>query len=338
MENEKPPAGIFDYIEPDGIISAVEMSYGINLDGTWSAFPSYVNRVYGLRDEDGNRYVVKLYRPGRWSVSAIEEEHGFLLECVAEEVPVVAPLSGVDGRTLHFLECSAISGSYPFALFPLRAGRLFETDRDEDYLRIGSLIGRLHRISRQRKAQARQEWLPSLSKKHLEMLLEQNLVPSSLRRHFEELCLHCIETIEPLFSRQPLLRLHGDCHRGNILERPGEGLVLIDFDDMSNGPAVQDLWLLLPDRIGACEYQFSLLQEGYGQFSTLSPGSTLLIEPLRFMRMLHYLAWTAHQQCDHDFSLRHPQWGSEAFWIRELADFEEQFDYVRTILDSSYTG
>jgi Ser/Thr protein kinase RdoA (MazF antagonist) len=326
IESEK---AVFDYLTPEVVISAVESAYGISLDGTWNSFPSYVNRVYGLRDDEGKRFVVKFYRPRRWSYEAIGDEHRFLADCAADELPVVAPVADEDGVTLQELELGDLPFGFIFALFPLRAGRSFDLDRDEEWLRLGALIGRLHRVGKDRTADSRLLWLPETSSRHLDMLLEEDLIPSSVRRDFESLCRGLIEEISPLFASVPLHRIHGDCHRGNILERPGEGLLLIDFDDMVNGPAVQDLWLLLPGNIVDSGYQFMLLKEGYEQFSRLPGGEEQLIEPLRFMRMLHYLTWSAQQRGDRGFREQYPAWGTESFWIKEIADFRDQYDQIR---------
>lgn len=323
---EKP---VFDYLTPEVVISAVEAAYGIALDGSWSSFPSYVNRVYGLKGDDGTPYVVKFYRPGRWSYEAIEDEHRFLSDCAEDELPVVAPLADEDGLTIQELELAGVSADFCFALFPLRAGRNFHAESDESWLRLGALIGRLHRAGKAAPAEHRLRWLPETSRGHLDALLEKGLIPPSERSAFESVCRQMLDDVTPLFESVPVHRIHGDCHMGNILERPGEGLLLIDFDDMATGPAVQDLWLLLPGDIADCGYQFMLLKEGYAQFSRLPGGDEALIEPLRFMRMLHYLTWIAHQRYDRGFAARNPGWGTESFWIKETADFRDQYQRIR---------
>jgi Ser/Thr protein kinase RdoA (MazF antagonist) len=336
MDEEKDRAAdsaVFDRLTPNVVMKAVELSGGprgeIRLDGTWSSFPSYINRVYGLKSEEGIPYVAKFYRPGRWTCEAIEEEHQFLRDCAEDELPVVPPLSDTEGETLRELELEDEGISYPFALFPLRSGRLFDVDNEEAYLRLGSLIGRLHRVGKVRPAPSRLSWTPALSRTHLAELLESGQPVASQRREFSDLVARTLDIISPLFEGQPLFRIHGDCHRGNILERPGEGLLLIDFDDMAMGPAIQDLWLLLPGRLEESSYQFMLLKEGYDQFSSLPEGQEQLVEPLRFMRMLHFLTWSAHQRQDRSFSTNFPDWGSEAFWIKEIADFRDQYDQIR---------
>jgi Ser/Thr protein kinase RdoA (MazF antagonist) len=323
----------FAFLKPDLVIRAVEAAWNISLDGTWTRFPSYVNRVYGLRGDDGAAYVVKFYRPGRWSIDAILEEHQFLQECSQAELPVVLPLTDEEGYTLQELDLTELhspgEGESPFpelffALFPLKAGRVFDIYGDEDYLRLGALLGRLHQIGRAASAESRITWTPEESRRQLEQLLSLEIIPPSVASSFKAVCEETLQAISPRFTGIPLHRVHGDCHRSNILERPGEGLMLIDFDDMLTAPAVQDLWLLLPGRLDETYRQWSLLVEGYSSFSSLPAGSDRLVEPLRFMRMLHYLLWTARQRGDAGFSDHFPGWGSGAFWQKELEDFRDQ--------------
>jgi Ser/Thr protein kinase RdoA (MazF antagonist) len=145
---------------------------------------------------------------------------------------------------------------------------------------------------------------------------------------FEDLTSRIIENIQGLFDHAELIRIHGDCHRGNLLERPGEGLMAIDFDDMMMGPPMQDLWMLLPDHAGRSRREIGLIMEGYEQFREIEFSSVRLIEPLRFMRIIYYLAWTARQYNDYAFRTNNPDWGSENFWHHEISDLGHQFQVI----------
>lgn len=332
--------GDFDFLTPERIFASVERAYGLSLDGTLSPYASYINRVYGITSEDGERLVVKFYRPGRWSREAVREEHEFLADCNEDEIPVVVPFRNREGEMLSVLaaersdltEGDRDTGTVGheteclFAVFPRRAGRNFDAERDEDWIRLGSLVSRVHRAGRRRGAPHRITLRPELvTADAVAMLLGSGLVHPDLSDEFASVCAEALSLITPLFETAPTFhRIHGDCHRGNILDRPGEGLVLMDFDDMANGPAVQDLWLLLPGYAEDCGRELSLLLEGYEQFLPFDRQAFGLIEPLRFMRMIHFLAWSARQRHDARFASVFPDWGIRPFWIREVEDLRTQ--------------
>ncbi len=316
----------FDLLTPDFVHASVSAVFDLSLEGSLVPYPSYINRVYGLKDDDGKEYVVKFYRPGRWTWEAIEEEHQFLADCREAELPVINPLEDSEGDTLF--EVSAVSSrndeqDFLMALFPKKGGRSFDAEGEEQWYRLGRLLGRLHLTARSRSAPHRLNWNPAaVSGPQLKELLP--LVHPDTAFDFEELCRNVLSRITPLFQDIPVHRIHGDCHRGNILERPDTGLMLIDFDDMVTGPAVQDLWMLLPGRREDSEEQIGQFTAGYEEFSPFPWETLKLIEPLRFMRMLHFAAWCARQRKDTGFSRHFPDWGSRAYWIRELEDLRDQ--------------
>lgn len=323
--------GTFDLLTPDAVLAAVEGAFPVALDGTIVPYPSYINRVYGLQTDEGEGLVAKFYRPGRWTEEAVAEEHRFLRSLADAEIPVVAPVTDADGETLAELSVgdSGNEAEYQFALFPKRGGRNFDPETEDDWLRLGGIVGRIHAVGALEQAPHRLTCLPDrLTASAVEELIEAGVVHPDLRAEFEQLAGEILDLIIPAFRGVPLRRLHGDCHRGNILDRPGEGLLVIDFDDMMNGPPVQDLWLLLPGRADDSRGELSLLVEGYEQFVTFDRDSLRLIEPLRFMRMLYFLAWRARQRHDHWFKREFPDWGTKAFWIREIEDLREQSLHV----------
>ncbi len=330
--------GSFELLSPDAAVRAVEQAYGLALDGTMESYPSYVNRVYGIRAETGERYVVKFYRPGRWSRAAILDEHGFLLDCARAEIPVIAPIPGAAGDTLHETTADEDGREQPFffALFPRTGGRTFEPETRDDLARLGALLGRCHAVGAGRAAPHRAACEPgTLTAGFVEELLAEDLVHPECREAFRAVCAETLEAIDPLFAGTPARRIHGDCHRGNIIDRPGLGLALIDFDDMMTGPPVQDLWLVLPGKAADSLAEISILLEAYEPFSPFDRGTLRLIEPLRFMRMIYFLAWRARQRNDFWFRESFPQWGTEAFWIKETEDLREQAAVVRAALRDS---
>ena len=364
--------GSFDTLTPHIVTASVEAFFDLQLDGTVERYASYVNRVYGLRTQEGDHLVAKFYRPGRWSTEAILEEHQLLQELDDAEVPVVAPIADSEGNTLLEVELepeeygggtgggTGGDGQYVgdargdgryvgdargdgqyvgdaredaplhrFALFPRRGGRSFDAESDDDWFRLGSIVARLHLVGRREAAPHRLTLDPvTWTGAYVKELLSEEIVHGDCAAEFEEIARGTIDRIAPLFQGVPVHRLHGDCHRGNILDRPGEGLLLIDFDDMMNGPAVQDLWLLLPDRAGESRRELVMLLDGYRQFATIGEGQLDLIEPLRFMRIIHFLAWRARQRHDHWFASEYPGWGDRAFWTKEIEDLRDQARFV----------
>jgi len=333
--------GTFDLLAPQVVIAAVEDACGCELDGTLTAYPSYVNRVYGLREVDGEEFIVKFYRPGRWSAEAIADEHAFVADCDRSEVPVVAPLASEEGDSIGSVvaEADGERGSeeqeFFFALYPKRGGRNFDAESDDDWIRLGSVAGRIHAAATVGVAEHRLVCTPAGSTLgFLAELREDDVVHPEVAEEFFETSERALEWIAPLFDGVALQRIHGDFHRGNILDRPGEGLLVVDFDDMMMGPVVQDLWLLLPDRVQEARRELNLILEGYEQFEEFDSSSLRLIEPLRLMRMLYYVAWSSRQRHDDRFPESFPEWGGKAFWGKELDDVKTQIAVIRDAIES----
>ena len=328
--------GSFDLLTPDAVIGAIEQAYGLTLDGTVTPYPSYINRVYGLRTDEGEGLVAKFYRPGRWSWDAILDEHEFIADCAEVDIPVAVPVDDLEGDTL--CDVAVADGdneeSYSYALFPRMGGRNFDAESDEDWYRLGTIVGRCHLAGRKRAAENRAAIDPAVStRSYLAELIEADLIHPESRDEFEGICSDLIGTILPLFEGAGAQRLHGDCHRGNILDRDVEGLLIYDFDDMATGPPVQDLWLLLPDYAKNCRRELINILDGYNQFCDLDTADLRLIEPLRFMRMVYFLVWRARQSGDYWFRNNYPDWGTEAFWIKEIEDLKVQRDVINEALD-----
>lgn len=316
----------FSALIPERVLDSVERMTGQRCTGVIRPLPSYINRVYTVEMEMGDTLVAKFYRPGRWSREALTDEHAFVRACADDEIPVIAPLPFADGTTLG--EVDGIS----FALFPKRGGRPIEPADPGDALwhRLGALLARVHRVGARMPAPARITLSPFASTaSDLDYLIDGGFLDERESQRLEAFGHALLEVIAPLFEGMETIRLHGDCQHTNVLERPETGIFLIDFDDMMNGPPVQDLWMLLPGRADDVREEFEQLLEGYETFRMFDRSSLALIEPLRVMRMLYYLAWCARQSRDVAFLQNHPEWGTHAFWARELADLEAQFDVIR---------
>lgn len=314
----------FSHLTPETILTAVEQAAEIRCTSYCLQLNSYINRVYELEKEDGQRLIVKFYRPDRWSLAALEEEHDFIKELAEHDLPVVAPLTLPSGQTL------ATHQHIYFALYPKRSGRFFDEFSLEQWQELGRLIGRLHSISGTKVCSTRPVLTPDkATTNQIDFLLASDLIPSPLRENFATTCHSLLDQITPLFKSTKLIKLHGDCHFGNILHRAEESFLLIDFDDMAMGPAVQDFWMLLPGYKNECHNEIENFIDGYETFRPFNRTELALIEPLRAMRYIHFIAWCAHQA--HDITASGnlvPDWGSDTYWRQEINDIQTQINRI----------
>jgi Ser/Thr protein kinase RdoA (MazF antagonist) len=311
-------------LEPELVLGLVEEELDLRLTNLFRPLTSYINKVYEVEKRRGGNLIIKFYRPGRWTDKALEDEHAFLHELAAREIPVVQPLKLAAGGTL------GMARGLRYAIFPKRGGRSHDEFSDEQWLEIGRLLGRIHSVGAVRSARHRLTMAPDHSTaRHLKSLLTGSIVPVDLKGSLESICGAIIDEIRPLFAGSERIRIHGDCHYANLLHRPGEPLTLIDFDDMVMGPPVQDLWMLLPGRPAESLAEIDLFLEGYETFRPFDRRSLRLIEPLRAMRYVHYMAWLARQVGDDGDTRAIDDFGSEEYWQKELRDLQEQLERIR---------
>ncbi|HEY5997759.1 MAG TPA: serine/threonine protein kinase [bacterium] len=314
----------FADLTPDVVIAVVEGALGVRCTNLFRPLNSYINRVYELEREDGGGLVAKFYRPGRWSRDALLDEHDFVRELVAAEVPVVAPLPLAGGGTL------GTHGEMHFAVFPKKSGRVFDEYTDEQWLELGRLLGRVHVVGSRLRPRDRITMAPELSTRtQVDYVLAGGFIPEDLEGRFRELTGAFIEESAPMFRGVEMIAIHGDCHVSNLIYRPGESFFIIDFDDMSVGPPVQDFWMLLPGYRGDSLAEIATFLEGYETFRPFDRRTLRLIGPLRAMRFIHYMAWCAHQVAEDGHSRVAPDFGTRSYWLRELNDFEQQVARVR---------
>jgi Ser/Thr protein kinase RdoA (MazF antagonist) len=315
-EEEAPYARL----SPDSVIAAVEAAGELS-DGRVLALGSYENRVYQVGREDADPLVVKFYRPGRWSDAAILEEHQFALELAAAEVPVVAPLQYA-GRTLLEHE------GFRYALFPRRGGRWPELGHAAEREWMGRFLGRMHRVGQAQRFQHRPLLsIDTFGDEARAAVLDSAFVPDYLEQRYAEVTGALLDAVEAEFSAvQPLaqLRIHGDCHRNNVLWTDA-GPHFVDLDDCMTGPAIQDLWMLLAGSRAEMAEQVRDLLEGYEQFADFDRVQVRLIEPLRTLRMIHYSAWLARRWHDPAFPRAFPWFAEPRYWERHVGELQEQF-------------
>lgn len=308
----------FDTLTPDRVLDAIE-SIGYLSDARVMALNSYENRVYQVGIEDSEPLIAKFYRPGRWSDAAILEEHAFTAELADCEVPVVAPLVR-DGVSLFE------HAGFRFALFPRRGGRAPEPGNLDQLYRLGQLLGRLHAVGASRPFQAREALtVDNFGKASLATLLDGGFIPKSLLPAYSSVARDLLARVEAIFAstRFTSIRLHGDCHPGNIMCRE-EVFHLVDLDDCRTGPAVQDLWMMLAGERHEKLGQLAELMDGYNEFHEFDPRELNLIEPLRALRLLHYSAWLARRWDDPAFPRSFPWFGSERYWGDQVLALREQ--------------
>jgi len=307
-------------LSPETILGALE-SVGYRPNGGMLALNSYENRVYQIGMEEGPPLVAKFYRPHRWSDDSILEEHQFSLALQAEEIPVVAPLTDEEGNSLHRYR------GYRFALFPRRGGRWPELDNPDNLEWIGRFIARIHQLGAARPFQHRPVIDPrEMGSASAEYLLKEGFIPLELETAYRRQTEALQQLIEDAFEAVAgyrRIRLHGDCHPGNILWTD-QGPHFVDMDDCRSGPAIQDLWMLLSGDRQEMALQLSYIREGYETFRELDSREVALIEPLRTLRMIHYAAWLARRWSDPAFPNAFPWFNSHSYWQEHLAQLEQQ--------------
>ncbi|MDW7772315.1 MAG: serine/threonine protein kinase [Desulfobulbaceae bacterium] len=315
---------VFGALTPDTVINLVEEAMGIRCTNLCRSLASYINRVYELEKEDQTGLVIKFYRPGRWSSTALQDEHDFLLELAGQEIPVIPPLTFQNGKTL------GSHNNILFAVFPKCGGRSYDEYSPDQWLELGRLLGRTHAVGANRLPIDRITMRPDKStREQVDYILGTNLIPARLIDEYTKITERLINDIRPLFENIEMIRIHGDCHFGNLIYRPGESFYLIDFDDMAVGPPVQDFWMMLPDYMEGAYAEIDMFLEGYETFRDFDRRTLRLIEPLRGMRFIHYTAWGAYQVVEDGISHAIPDFGTPEYWRQEIDDLADQLDRIR---------
>ncbi len=313
-------AGSFFALGPEQVLAAVEQQTGLACDGHLLALNSYENRVYQLGLEDAEPVIVKFYRPARWTDEAIIEEHQFTLALADLDIPVVPPLV-INGHTLHRYS------PFRFSLYPRKAGRAPDLENPAHLEQLGRFLGRIHALG----AEAPFIHRPALSVEHFgddscAFLLGNGLIPPELEPAYETLTRDLLDAIDAAFDRAgrvSRIRLHGDCHPGNILWTD-TGPHIVDFDDARMGPAMQDLWMFLSGERQCMEGSLDVLLTAYSCFHDFNLSELGLIEPLRTLRIMHYAAWLARRREDPAFKHAFPWFNTQRYWEEHILSLKEQ--------------
>ena len=317
MDTSSPP---YQNLTPDRILNAVE-SLGLRCDGRLLALNSYENRVYQVGIEDGAPVIAKFYRPLRWSDEAILEEHRYTLELAARELPVVAPLIDQTGRTLHEFE------GFRFTISPRQPGRAPELDDPDTLEWMGRFIGRIHAVGAIEPFAHRPTiTIETFGVEPYRTIIANGFIPPDLEAAYISTVEDALQRVRAAFARAApisLIRLHGDCHPGNVLWSDA-GPHFVDFDDCRMGPAVQDIWMLLSGDRAAMTRQLSDFMEGYKEFHDFNPRELLLMEALRTLRLIHYAGWLAQRWSDPAFPASFPWFNTQRYWQDQILALREQ--------------
>ncbi|MBZ0097257.1 MAG: serine/threonine protein kinase [Sulfuricella sp.] len=317
MNTPSPP---YQDLTPDRILNAVE-SLGLRCDGRLLALNSYENRVYQVGIEESAPVIAKFYRPLRWTDEAILEEHRFTLELAEREIPVVAPLVDKTGHTLHEFE------GFRFTISPRQPGRAPELDDSDTLEWMGRFIGRIHAVGAIEPFAHRPTiTIETFGVEPYRYIIANGFIPPDLEAAYISTVEDALQRVRAAFARaEPvaLIRLHGDCHPGNVLWSD-DGPHFVDFDDCRMGPAVQDIWMLLSGDRAAMTRQLSDFMEGYKEFHDFNPRELLLMEALRTLRLIHYAGWLAQRWSDPAFPASFPWFNTQRYWQDQILALREQ--------------
>jgi Ser/Thr protein kinase RdoA (MazF antagonist) len=322
----------YQVLTPSVVLDALS-DLGLAVDGRLSALSSYENRVYLAHLDDDSSVVAKFYRPARWTEAQIREEHSFTAELVAEDIPVVGPLvlnsmSLHETRVLH----DGVDGHFWFSVSPRRGGRAPELDDPEVLMWIGRLMARMHLVGERHAFSVRPALnLHTFGEQPRDQLVQQNQIAEEVKQQWLSLCDQALALVKQQMPPElKLLRLHGDCHPGNILWTP-EGMPepgphFVDMDDARTGPAVQDLWMLVHGDTTERRQKMEIVLEGYESVRRFDRRELQCIEPLRTLRIIHYSAWLAGRQDDPAFPMHFPWFGTSDYWRGQCDTLREQIE------------
>jgi Ser/Thr protein kinase RdoA (MazF antagonist) len=315
-------------LTPDVVLDALS-SIGLPVDGRLFSLNSYENRVYQVMLDDGQTMVAKFYRPARWQDAQILEEHAFAKALMDDEIPVVGPVS-IQGQTLHHWE------GFRFAVFPRRGGRAPELDDPEVLMWIGRFLARIHAVGAREPFVHRPALnLQTFGRESVDWLLQSQMIDLSYESAWQKAAEQALRQVQQAFesTKFDAIRLHGDCHVGNVLWTPADlpdgGPHFVDLDDARMGPAIQDLWMLISGERAQRSQQLSLLIEGYEEMREFDRRELALIEPLRTLRLIHYSAWIARRWDDPTFQRNFAWFGTPDYWASQVQMLHEQCEAMQ---------
>ncbi|MCT4641785.1 MAG: serine/threonine protein kinase [Bacteriovoracaceae bacterium] len=322
----------FYNLTPSDVLDAIE-ELGFKTTGRVIQLASMENRVYEVEvesdsDNPSDHFrIMKFYRPGRWNESQIRQEHEFIYDLIEFEITAIAPLK-INGDTLFKNKDDLF-----YCIYNKRGGRAADEWTDDLLKQMGRLIARVHNIGATKTAPDRLRIdIETFGKNNLEYLLKSNVLPAEYKTNYEATCNQIFTIAAPLFNGIKYQRVHGDLHHGNTLinEHP----FLIDFDDMLNGPCVQDIWMVTPGRDEYSINQRNILIDAYESMREFNYKELKLIETLRALRMIHFSSWIAHRKDDESFKRAFPNFGHHSYWEKEIFDLKTQLSHIQDDISS----
>jgi len=296
---------------------------------------SMENRVYEVEiysdssNPSEHSLITKFYRPGRWTKNQIQDEHDFLIELLENEIPVIAPMV-IDGETIFTDELSGLF----YCIFPKKGGRAPDEMQIEDLEIFGRTLARLHMVGASKKAEHRLHLTPDIyGKQNLQYLLDSKVIPGHLEGSYKSLVEEICEIGTPLFKEESFIRIHGDCHLGNIIRRDSASFHLIDFDDMLMGPEVQDIWLAVPGIDQHSLQDRAIVIEAYDSMRPFPMEQIKIIEILRTLRFIHFSTWISKRWDDPAFKLHFPHFAEHHYWEIQVQDLRNQLLLIQTNLN-----
>lgn len=332
--NEKTQ--FFNSLTPDVVLNDID-KLGYKTTGRILPLNSMENRVYEVEIDNPhakhvseNFIILKVYRPGRWTLEQIQDEHDFLYDLIENDIQVIAPVK-IEDRSLFVNQ----DGLY-FCLFPKQGGRACVEWNDELLAQMGRLLARVHNTGLTKIASARLKLdIATFGRANLELILDSPYLLPDYKNNYNSICNELFDASLSFFEKVKFQRIHGDCHHGNILLNDGRPF-LIDFDDMSMGPKVQDIWMITPGRDDYAKNQRDTLINSYLSMSDFDFNEIKLIEPLRALRIIHFSAWIAHRFEDSAFKNVFTNFGSRDYWEREIFNLRAQLDFINNNHHANY--
>ncbi len=326
----------FDSLSPEKVLDAIE-ELGLKTTGRVMQLASMENRVYEVevdvpatQNVSDQFRILKFYRPGRWSKEQIQDEHDFLYDLTANDIHAIAPIK-INDKSVH----ENADGLY-YTIFPKQGGRACVEWTDDLLAQMGRLLARLHNTGKTKNATHRLKLdIDTFGWNNLELILNSEFMLAEYRANYKAICEQIFNISVPLFNGIEYQRIHGDCHHGNILLKEHNPF-LIDFDDMSMGPKVQDLWMITPGRDEYSLRQREVLLAAYQTMSEFDIREIKLIEVLRSLRIVHFSAWISHRFHDQAFKRTFPDFGTAQYWEKEIFDLKTQIGYIQDSLEQNY--
>jgi len=218
-------------------------------------------------------------------------------------------------------------GGFRFAIYPRRGGRTPELEDPDTLEWMGRFIGRIHAVGAIKRFAERPTLdRASFGQEPRDWLIAHDFIPGDLVepwRSAADLALAAVDRSYERTGKTRMLRLHGDCHAGNILWTD-VGPHFVDFDDCRSGPAIQDLWMLLSGDRASMTRQLADVLSGYDDFYEFDRRELLLLEALRTLRLIHYSAWIARRWDDPAFPAAFPWFNTQRYWQDRILELREQ--------------